>query len=737
MSTYSRIRFAGTSPFLPFWGILFLFLLTPRWLYSQIAFERALKGSSVTQSSIDDVDSKAMMVGNGDINALIYSRSNQSIVMHVSKNDVWDARLLTEKDSPLLRANVASHSWKGGSRPPSWGHPHPTPTPASVVKIRLEGNITGATLDLMHARATIETTSGSVTVRALMQSNVIYIETDKPVTINGFPQSFLPAAEKQHHGGTVSVKQTIPGDIDVPGMDVVTVLSTKSGRHAIAVVNSRESATPLVKASQRVSDILKAQSTSVIRQHENQWQQYWSQSGVRLGDADLQNWWYRQQYYLRCLSKPDGFAIALQGGYNSKPNWHGSWTMNYNAQQTFWAAFSSNHPDLAKPFINLVNDYHPRAQWYARTIFDCEGAATPHNFWPFEPDPAKCKSVNKRQFAYMPWSYGIGTAGHVISIPWLYYDYTRDTAYLETTIYPLLKDYADFYASFVEQCRQVNGVVIFGPSVDPEHTPFGHDNSPYDLAWARRTLQCAIQAAADLDTDAEPAARWSNALRKLPAYPTSGEAGEDIVQVPGVKEYNIITPVVPVFPAEQVSWFSPEEERNRFKRTIRWIDDKYNRNNSVVMLNVARARFSMTEEAIRDTKTFFKDKEQPNGLFYWKAHGYYMSEQTAIAGLINDFLLQSVGGIIRIFPSWPAGTDAAFHSLRTSGGFLVSATQTDGKIPEVTVQSTAGGMLRVLSPWPTMTVQRDGRVLGLKIDDSGIMTLRTRRNERLVFREKR
>jgi len=89
MSTHSRIRFAVTSPCLSFLSILFVFLLTPHRLHSQIAFERELQGSSVTQSSIDDVDSRAMIVGNGDINALIYSRSNQSIVMHVSKNDVW------------------------------------------------------------------------------------------------------------------------------------------------------------------------------------------------------------------------------------------------------------------------------------------------------------------------------------------------------------------------------------------------------------------------------------------------------------------------------------------------------------------------------------------------------------------------------------------------------------------------------------------------------------------------
>jgi alpha-L-fucosidase 2 len=170
--------------------------------------------------------------------------------------------------------------------------------------------------------------------------------------------------------------------------------------------------------------------------------------------------------------------------------------------------------------------------------------------------------------------------------------------------------------------------------------------------------------------------------------------------VPGRdKEYNIVTPVVPLFPAEQASWFSPEKEKDRFRRTIEWMQDRYNRNNSVVMLNVARARLSMTEAAYADTRNWFKGKEQANGLFYWQAHGFYMTEQTAVAGLINEFLLQSVDNIIRVFPAWPKDKDASFTRLRARGGFLVTAEQKAGKITQLEITSTVGGKLRLLDPW--------------------------------------
>jgi hypothetical protein len=40
---------------------------------------------------------------------------------------------------------------------------------------------------------------------------------------------------------------------------------------------------------------------------------------------------------------------------------------------------------------------------------------------------------------------------------------------------------------------------------------------------------------------------------------------------------------------------------------------------------------------------------------------------------INEMLLQSHEGALRFFPVWPAHRGAAFTTLRTNGGFLVSA----------------------------------------------------------------
>ena len=154
----------------------------------------------------------------------------------------------------------------------------------------------------------------------------------------------------------------------------------------------------------------------------------------------------------------------------------------------------------------------------------------------------------------------------------------------------------------------------------------------------------------------------------------------------------------------------------------------------MVMLNVARARLSMTDEALHDTKTWFKGKEQPNGLFYWQAHGFYMSEQTAVSGLITEFLIQSVDNIVRVFPAWPDHKDAAFSHLRTRGGFLVSARQKEGLVSDVTVTSTVGGELKLLSPWKSIEARTsDGRAVSLTLDAVGIVRVPTTKGQLLTF----
>lgn len=66
---------------------------------------------------------------------------------------------------------------------------------------------------------------------------------------------------------------------------------------------------------------------------------------------------------------------------------------------------------------------------------------------------------------------------------------------------------------------------------------------------------------------------------------------------------------------------------------------------------------------------------------------------------IQEMLLQSCDGAIRVFPAVPDEWEGAF-TLRTVGGFIVSASREPGKPADfVHIESLLGGPCRIVNPW--------------------------------------
>ena len=370
-----------------------------------------------------------------------------------------------------------------------------------------------------------------------------------------------------------------------------------------------------------------------------------------------------------------------------------------------------NHPELVEPIIDVLANYWPRARWFAKTCFvGCEGAFVHSDvFHPHEPDPAHCKTKNQHQFAYIPWGYTLGMQGHIAFLLWEYQQYKPDAAYLRDKTYPMLRDIALFYCSFLEKCQKdERGKILVGPSYFPENGYFGQDNGAYDLAYIPYALKAARDAASLLKTDDALVRRINAILPDLPPFETLPDPNQEnqpvVIWHKGAKfpdDDRHASLIQAVFPAGQVTWFSPQEDQELFKRTINHVGKITTHANSPVTLNIARARLGMTDEALSNIAIDFTQhhKEKPNGLFSWKAHGSYISEQVGVSRMITELLLQSVDNIIRVFPAWPANKDAEFAGLRAQGGFLVSARQTGGVVGDVTIESTAGGTVRLVSPW--------------------------------------
>ncbi|MBX3178419.1 MAG: hypothetical protein KF886_13750 [Candidatus Hydrogenedentes bacterium] len=731
-------------------------------------FPGALDRAAIAVETLDNIVEHGLLLGNGDMNALVHAEGDDLIV-RLTKNDVWDARIPTELDPPLPRfAEILKldapdgpvrseggpnsgfilprgYSFEG---PDSYhANAYPCPRACAVVRIpdAARPPLT-ATLDLRRAVLTVAAAGVRTTLHIDARANRLIVETTSasPSRLEPVVSDDLDPPDTGARDDLSWVAQDIPGDADWPGMRFRVVLAQEGGRTAVSIGTSLDGANP--------EDIVRAAFPATgMEAHERAWSEFWSRSGIKLDDALLEQTWYRNLYFLRCVSRPGVQAPGLFAGLiNDKPAWHGDYHTNYNIQQTFWGAYISNHDELAEPYARLIREYLPRAQWLCRTVFEWDGAFFPHVLYAYEPPhPEQCKAPNGRQYLHHVWGFTMGVTPFTVQPVWWHYQYYPDRRFLEETAYPLVREAANFCAGFVERCaRSADGAIDFGPSVSPEHWtgwPEGFSRNydgAFDIAFFHFIFDAALEGGGILDTDGDLAARWCAARDQLPDYPVTGGNEPIVVDVRGAPpiEYNIPVPATPVFPAGVVGWQSPESQRQLFARTIAAMQT--NGNNSAVMLAAARGRLDMPDK-VPFLRGVIQERLRANGSMSLNAlnpprrfndYGLY-TEQFGVVLPISELLLQSAGGVIRVFPAWPPDQAASFEQLRAEGGFLVSAKHDGEEVTEIRVRSTAGGNLRLQPPWAGTPVVRGADSIASDVAENGAILLRvmTEPGQELIF----
>ena len=185
-----------------------------------------------------------------------------------------------------------------------------------------------------------------------------------------------------------------------------------------------------------------------------------------------------------------------------------------------------------------------------------------------------------------------------------------------------------------------------------------------------------------------------------------------MVGAPVEHVYNVPVTLAPVFPAEQVGLGRGEEHLEIARRTARTV--RLEGGNDLVYLPLILARLGMLD------LDYFKREVRycrlPNGVAndrVRQAGGRYRdttnfdfmmrmgvwTENLSLPAVINECLLQSYTGVIRLFPNTQNLGPARFRDLRAMGAFLVSAAWDGKQVSEVSVLSEKGAPLDMVSPW--------------------------------------
>jgi hypothetical protein len=270
-------------------------------------------------------------------------------------------------------------------------------------------------------------------------------------------------------------------------------------------------------------------------------------------------------------------------------------------------------------------------------------------------------------------------------------------------LYPLLKRAVNYYRHFLTPDEE--GVLHLPPTHSPEYGEAPDAN--YDLGLLRWGCATLLDLSEELGVDAGLRPEWSRILEKLVPYPRN-ESGFMIGRGVGYdKSHRHWSHLLMIYPLRMVT------PVNGDAALIRTSLDRWHG------LKGAHAGYSFTAGAsiaallgdgprAYDFLESFKAYVRPSTMYYEGSGLPVMETPLHAACAIQEMLLQSWGGTLRVFPAMPAAWgDAAFESLRAEGAFLVSAARRSGRTLWVRVHSLDGGICDVRTRWSADRVEAD------------------------------
>lgn len=249
-------------------------------------------------------------------------------------------------------------------------------------------------------------------------------------------------------------------------------------------------------------------------------------------EKDEQNPYLEQLYFqygrylLISCSRTPGIPANLQGLWAParKSPWRGNYTININLEENYWPAEVTNMSELVMPVDGLVKALSVTGQYTAKHYYGIDkGWCAGHNTdaWAMT-NPVGTKKESPK---WSNWNMG---GAWLVQTLWDHYDYTRDTDYLRSTAYPLMKGAADFALQWLIDNPKKPGELITAPCTSPEAeyiTDKGYQGCTFyggtaDLAIIRELFKNTLKGAQILGIDTDYQQQLLAAYDRLHPYQT-------------------------------------------------------------------------------------------------------------------------------------------------------------------------------------------------------------------------
>ncbi len=483
----------------------------------------------------------------------------------------------------------------------------------------------------------------------------------------------------------------------------------------VAILSDLDAADPLSAAKKRVAALQPADLDALNAKHQAWWREFWGRSFISVGDPLLEKLYYGSHYIMAACSRGGKVPPGLFGNWitTDNPAWAGDFHLNYNHEAPFWGLYSSNHVEVAEPYDTPILEALPRAREFARKELNCRGV-----YYPVGLGPWGIVSGAGASF----WGQKSNAAYATTNMIMRFY-HTYDAEYLKKVAYPFLREVGDFWEDYL---KLENGrYVIYNDAIHEGATP--HDMNPLlSLGLVRTLFRSLVDMGKELGADADRREKWQHIHDHLSPFPLQERGGKTVFRYSekGQDWFGSNTlGIQHIWPAGAIGLDSDPKLLDVCRNTIivlgRWVDG-----NGFPTFYTAAARVGYDPTVIlTHLREQCLNHSFPNLFIFYGGGGIECC--SAVPSCLNEMLLQSHEGVLRLFPCWPRDKAARFGTLRACGAFLVSAELKGGQVQPVRITSEKGRDCIVLNPWPGRRV----RLLRAKGEE-------TLQGERVTFKTK-
>ena len=704
----------------------FTLLLAAILVASSIASAELMKGpaGNLTLTAPIERCDEAIPLGNGIMGGLLWGGGNL-LKVSLDRGDLWDLRrpdivLQPDWTYATIKRLVAEKNQKEISRlfdAPYNNVPYPTKLPVARLELVFPDavNISRFSLDLDTATGRVDLTGGRVHAVFDATRPVAFFDFAGPMPEPRFVASTAvqklgyPPAESGRDADYAWVLQSAS---DGDPLKYVVALKQQQTRIAVTVASTADGPDPLAVAKKRLDE---AMSASSLDPHRKWWDWFWN-TGVRVPDPDIQRQYDLVQYFYGAASRRGAPPIPLQGVWTADegelPPWKGDYHHDLNTQLTYWAYLAPGHFDEGLSFIDFMWNLLPEHRQFARAFYGTPGATV----------PGVMTLDGKALAGWAQYSLSPTDGAWVAHTFYRHWRYTMDDTFLRTRPYPYMTALAECYEALLQP--DANGKLKLPLSSSPEI----HDNTlnawmtpntNFDLALLRWHFGALAEMAVAMG-DTAAVARWQGTLDKLDEFAVEPDTmalrlspDESLTE-----SHRHHSHAMAIHPLGLITIEGSDRDRAIIDGTIAQMERLGTRNwcgYSFSWMACIAARAGKPDMALKYLDIFVKNFISKNGFHLngdqkggeysnFKYRPFTLEGNFAAAEAVHEMLLQSWGGVVRIFPAVPSQWQEVFFvGLHAEGGFEVTALRKAGKNVSVTVTATRNGQLRLRDPFPGAT----------------------------------